>query len=221
MGLGLVQPTHGQQQGRVLRRVQGSPVERRGLVGDGGEVRDAADPAGRPALADDPLGDVLGVGHQVVEAAVVLEIVVAAEAADPRPGALRRMSRRPVHPGERHLRVLGLREGRGLAPGQKIERTAERQRLHMDARRRQRRLAPGVRPDGAGLGDARALQRRDQVDEVGLGPAFARRPQEMKHAHRPRTLAARRRDPKPLEATKISAYNPRLSRDPWLGSSDG
>ena len=183
VGLVAVQPAHAQQQRRVLRRVQCGARGGR-VVPRHGEVRDVFDPVGRPALADQIVGDVAGVADQVVRAPIVFQVVVAAEPADPRPRTRARDDPAgAVHPLHQHLGVQPARQPADARAGGEVERRLEAQHEGRHPHGLQRRFAVGVGVDGGGLGRAVPLQRVEQVEEEGLRPAVARRAEQVQHRH--------------------------------------
>jgi hypothetical protein len=116
-----------------------------------------------------------------------------------------------AHPGEGQLDALAAREARDPRPGEDVERPAEALGLDDDPFAPQRRLPARVGPDRRGLLDAGAPQRRHEIDEIGLGAAFAGRAQEVEDAHPEAKLAVPPGEPKPLEGAGPKPYNPRLA----------
>ena len=184
MGLGLVQPPHGQQQGDAFGGVEAGPVNGPGVLRGGGEVGNAVHPARRPALGHDPVGDMLGIGDQGVEALVIFEVVIAAQAADPRPGAPGGMPGGAVHPGQGEVGVVSAGEAACGGCGEEVQGAAEPELPDWNPGVGQGRMAGGVGAQGCRLRLSRPRQPCDQVDEIGLRAAFAGRSQEMQDAHR-------------------------------------
>ena len=111
------------------------------------------------------------VADQVVAAAVVAQVVIAAEPADADPVAARRQAGGAVHPGDDDPRAEGAQHAAQARPGDEVERAAERE-LH--------RVEPGGgEPGGAGgiaanhrqHGFAGAVQGGGEALEEQLGPA--------------------------------------------------
>src|SRR5215217_905602 len=152
----------------------------------------------------------------MVEAAIVLEAVVAAQPAYPLPRSGGGMTGGAVHPGDERLRAHASGEGGRLRPGQDVQRTAEAEAARDHAGLGQGLGASGMATQRAGFFDPRVMQGRHQIDEVGLGAAVATRSEEMKHTHAAATLAVPSRFPKgvitPLEAKRDRPYKARLTR---------
>jgi hypothetical protein len=72
-----VKATHAEEQRDALWRVEVRPAEFCAVAG-GGEIRNVVGAVFRPAFADDPIDNVLGVADERIEIAIVLEFVVAA-----------------------------------------------------------------------------------------------------------------------------------------------
>nr|QQZ49697.1 hypothetical protein JKL49_23015 [Phenylobacterium glaciei] len=93
------------------------------------------------------------------------------------------MPRGAVHPGQGQLHIVFAREAGHLALGEEIDRAAEPEGPDWHPGGGERRLPICIGTDGGGLADARAGQRRHEVDEVRLRAAFASRSKEVEHAH--------------------------------------
>ena len=138
--------------------------------------------AGQPWPTIQPRS-VLGVGDQQVEAAVVLQVVVAAEPPDAPPGALGRVPRRPAHPGDQHARpgppAPGARRRDGSRSRRRRRRAARRTPARPPPAPARARRWRGSRPRSAGPPHAgRARGRRNRSP-----PRLRRRsPEDAAHA---------------------------------------
>src|SRR5690606_21785860 len=121
VGFVWVETAHAEKQWRVVGCGELGAVEFFANASSG-EVRDVVGALFRPAFADDPIDDVLGVADERVEAAIVLEFVIAAETADALPGACGREARGAVHPGDDDARLLLAGERRDRAGRGEVER---------------------------------------------------------------------------------------------------
>jgi len=149
----------------------------------GGEVWDVVGALFRPAFADDPIDDVLRVADERVEAAIIFEFVIAAEAADAFPGAGRRKARGAVHPGDDDAGVLFACERGDGAGRREVERLGEREHASRHAEAFEFVLAALVSADGGSLADAGAPEGAGKPDEVRLRAAIGGRAEHLDQAH--------------------------------------
>ena len=99
---------------------------------------------------------------------------------------------------------------------QNIDGAAEAQDLHRHARLLQKRLTGRIAAQGAGPGQARPVQRLNEVDEVGLRPALAGRSQKVQNAHCNVKPSRCRSVSQALEARRLRPYKP-ASRERTYG----
>jgi hypothetical protein len=168
-------------------KILGLPApKRRGALG-GHEVGEVMDPLGRPAGVADVGDDILGVADQVTATPIVLEVVIAAEAADVDERILGRWIGQyaggAVHPGQRDVGLEVADRAPQYPRRAEIEPPAERNLKSLDPALGKFGRAGGVGADDDALFKPSAPEREHEADEERFGPAVLGSRHRLKDAH--------------------------------------